>query len=80
LLESPKVEEYITAYHQDGDNMITRKSPKKTVKLLVQIIREDVSGSMTDNTSIRFLSSPGNSISEDINPPKNEWKTGIAEH
>ena len=33
LLESPKVEEYITSYPKDGDNTITRKVVKKDWEL-----------------------------------------------
>ena len=31
LLESPKIEQYITSYPQDGDNIITRKMTKKNI-------------------------------------------------
>ena len=33
LLESPKVEQYITTYPQDGDNIITRKISKKDFEI-----------------------------------------------
>jgi len=33
LLKSPKVEQYITAYPQDGDNTITRKITKKDYEI-----------------------------------------------